>query len=200
MKNIIELKRGIVKLLKHKKHWEKIASDNILCLYKVFGEKTVNIQHVGSTSIVHIKAKPIIDIAVAVNSFDDIKSLIPSLEKIGVIHRPNVTIAGEMYFVIGDFESKIFTHHIHVVISDSREWINYINFMNYLNANPAVAKRYEDLKINLMRRYKHNRFAYTGKSELINSIFKSAFFWSYLGKTVTVTVERPLGSGHLKFS
>ena len=105
-----------------------------------------------------------------------------------------------MYFVIGDFEHEIFTHHIHVVLSDSKEWINYINFRNYLNAKPAVAKQYENLKINLMKRYKHNRLAYTeGKSELINRILKSAFSWSYLDKTVTVTVDRPLGSRHPKF-
>ncbi|HQM97372.1 MAG TPA: GrpB family protein [Clostridia bacterium] len=201
MGNIIGLKKGIVKLHKHKKQWKKIASDTIVSLYKVFGDTAVDIQHVGSTSIVNIKAKPIIDIAVAVNNFDNVKLLIPSLEDIGVIYKPNVIIAGEMYFVIKGLENGIFTHHIHVVLSDSKEWINYINFRNYLNAKPAVAKQYEDLKINLMKRYKHNRLAYTeGKSELINRILKSAFSWSYLGKTVTVTVDRPMGSKHPKFN
>jgi GrpB-like predicted nucleotidyltransferase (UPF0157 family) len=105
MGNIIGLKKGIVKLYKHKKQWKKIASDTILSLFEVFGEKAVDIQHVGSTSIVHIKAKPIIDIAVAVNNFDNVKLLIPSLEDIGVIYRPNVIIAGEMYFVIKGLEN-----------------------------------------------------------------------------------------------
>jgi len=201
MGNIIGLKKGIVKLHKHKKQWKKIASDTIVSLFEVFGEKAVDIQHVGSTSIVHIKAKPIIYIAVAVNNFDDVMPLIPSLEDIGVIYKPNVIIAGEMYFVIGDFENGMFTHHIHVVLSDSKEWINYINFRNYLNAKPAVAKKYEDLKISLLKKYRLNRTVYTeGKSELINRILKSAFSWSYLGKTVTVTVDRPLGSSHPKFS
>ena len=75
MGNIIGLKKGIVKLHKHKKQWKKIASDTIVSLYKVFGDTAVDIQHVGSTSIVNIKAKPIIDIAVAVKSFDDVKIL-----------------------------------------------------------------------------------------------------------------------------
>ncbi|HXK73114.1 MAG TPA: GrpB family protein, partial [Clostridia bacterium] len=201
MGNIIGLKKGIVKLYKHKKQWKKIASDTIVSLYKVFGDTAVDIQHVGSTSIVHIKAKPIIDIAVAVNNFNDVKPLIPSLENIGVIYRPNVVIAGEMYFVIGDFEHEIFTHHIHVVLSNSKEWINYINFRNYLNAKPAAAKQYEDLKRSLLKKYKYDRMAYTeGKIELINRILKSAFSWSYLDKTVTVTVDRPMGSKHPKFN
>ena len=201
MGNIIGLKKGIVKLHKHKKQWKKIASDTIVSLYKVFGDTAVDIQHVGSTSIVNIKAKPIIDIAVAVKSFDDVKRIIPSLENIGAIYRPNVVIAGEMYFVIGDFEHEIFTHHIHVVLSNSKEWINYINFRNYLNAKPAVAKQYEDLKISLLKKYRLNRTAYTeGKSELIKRILKSAFSWSYLGKTVTVTIDRPMGSKHPIFT
>lgn len=75
----------------------------------------------------------------------------------------------------------------------SREWINYINFRNYLNAKPFAAGQYEEVKINLLKKYKHNRKAYTdGKAEIIAKLLKEAFAWSYLGKTVTVTVLKSL--------
>lgn len=192
MKSIIGLKRGTVKLHKHKKQWRESAAETIAMLYEVLGDTACDIQHVGSTSVVHIKAKPVIDIAVAVNSFSDLDGYIPALEARGVKYRPKVNIDNERFFVIGD-ESDFFTHHIHVVPASSREWINYINFRNYLNAKPFAAGQYEEVKINLLKKYKHNRKAYTdGKAGIIAKLLKEALAWSYLGKDVTVTVLKSL--------
>ena len=72
---MIGLKRGIIKLCDHEKEWEKEAQDTIIQLKNVLGDVAKDIQHVGSTSIPMIKAKPIIDIAVAVDDFKDILAL-----------------------------------------------------------------------------------------------------------------------------
>lgn len=50
----------------------------------MFGDTAIEIQHIGSTAIQHIKAKPMLDIAVAVNTFNDLPVVFPLLEKIGV--------------------------------------------------------------------------------------------------------------------
>ena len=69
---MIGLKRGTVKLCEHEKEWELEAQRTIACLKQILGNVIKDIQHVGSTAILSIKAKPIIDIAVAVDEFDAI--------------------------------------------------------------------------------------------------------------------------------
>jgi len=172
---MIGLKRGTVALCCHEKEWEENAAQTIKKLKALFGDAAVDIQHVGSTSIVHIMAKPIIDIAVAVNSFEAGKALIPALENAGVIYSPGNDEPEQMLFVCGDFENDTRSHHIHVVLQNSSEWVNYINFRDYMNANPDEAKRYEQLKQRLMEAYPNDRNAYTeGKAEYIQSILQLA--------------------------
>lgn len=193
---MIGMKRGTVMLCEHEKEWEWIAETTVLRLQELFGEVACGIEHIGSTSIRSIKAKPIIDIAVAVRSFDEVLPLIPALEDAGFIRR-NHENDRELFFVCGDFERNIRTHHIHVVQKDSAEWRNYINFRDYLNAFPKKAREYEALKLNLMERYPNDREAYTdGKAELIHRLLRDALAWSYLGKTVTIKIDRPMGSVH----
>lgn len=65
---MIGLKRGTVKLWPHQRLWEDVAADMIVLLKLLLNDGAVDIQHVGSTSIQSICAKPIIDIVVGVNS------------------------------------------------------------------------------------------------------------------------------------
>ncbi len=80
---MIGLKRNIVKLYPHSNEWGKVAEVTIKDLKDIFLDKAINIQHVGSTSIKEIKAKPIIDIVVGVKSFEDVDNLIETLEDKG---------------------------------------------------------------------------------------------------------------------
>ena len=197
---MLGLKRGIVELCDHDKAWEQNAAQTIEKLKIIFGNIATDIQHVGSTSIGNIKAKPIIDIAVAVRDMGEVMKLVPALEQSGFMYRQH-GIEEDMLFVCGDLNTDIRTHHIHVVKSESKEWHNYINFRNYLNAKPEAAKEYEALKLRLMSEYKTDRQAYTeAKAEFITHIIRKAQVWSFLGRTVTVTVDRPLGSVHPKYN
>jgi len=194
---MIGLKRGTVELCDHDVSWEENAKENMIKLRLIFGEIAIDIQHVGSTAILPIKAKPIIDIAVAVNNFDDITALIPKLELSGFIHRPQNHEPPEVYFSCGDELADTRTHHIHVVKAGSKEWQDYINFRDYLNAYPSVAKEYEHLKLHLMKEYKHDRLSYTnGKAEFIQKALRKAQVYSFLGKIITVTIDRPIGCVH----
>lgn len=197
---MIGLKRGTVLLYDHEKEWESAAAVTVSQLKHIFGDAAKDIQHIGSTSIKDIKAKPVIDIAVAVDSYDSVTPLIPALRDAGFqfSHRE---ATGDMLFVCGDSRQDTRTHHIHVVKSNSTEWTNYINFRDYLNTFPAKAKEYEEVKIRLMEKYPYDRESYTdGKTEVIKHILRKALVWSYLGKTVTVKIDRPVGSIHPKHS
>lgn len=171
---MLGLKRGTVKLLPYQTGWEENAKQTIELLWTVLSGTAVDIQHIGSTSIRHIHAKPIIDLAVGVHSLDDITPLIPQLEHIGVKYR-NADHPGQLLFVMGDFENEIRTHHVHVVEIDNPAWQNYINFRDYLNDHPEKAKLYDNLKQKLFHQYADNRGSYTaGKQELVSALLKEA--------------------------
>ena len=122
---MLGLKRGTVALFPHQAAWEENAKDTIALLWTVLDGIALDIQHVGSTAIRHIHAKPIIDLAVGVRSLDDIFPMISRLEEIGVIYR-NADQPGQQLFVMGDFENEIRTHHVHVVEVSNPAWQNYI--------------------------------------------------------------------------
>ena len=77
---MIGLKRGTVKLVPHQKEWNENAEKIIKLLKQILGDTALDIQHVGSTSIDLIHAKPIIDIAVAVYDVNDILSYVEELK------------------------------------------------------------------------------------------------------------------------
>lgn len=68
---IIGLKRGTVALVEHQKEWQEAGRECIMLLYSLPGEEAVAIEHVGSTAIPGIHAKPIINIAVGMRSLDE---------------------------------------------------------------------------------------------------------------------------------
>lgn len=173
----IGLKRGEVKLLEHNPEWAKIAAGTIEELWALFGSMAKDIQHVGSTAIKGIKAKPIIDIAVAVDSFDEVENRIPYLEKHGFSKSTRQPLRGDMLIVDGDERSHSRTHHIHIVLAVSMQWKNYICFRDYLNAVSVVAEEYEVMKTELAWKHPKDRKAYTeGKNAFMEKTFRQLGF------------------------
>ena len=203
---MIGLKRGTVQLCEHEKEWEIEAQNTIDRLKKILGDIIKDIQHVGSTSILTIKAKPIIDIALAVDDFHDILAYENELKEAGFYYRPNAqaSLRDQLLFACGNFyegTGDLQTHFIHVVLTSSMDWINYINFRDYLNRTPSVAKAYEDLKVSLAEQapIDSGREKYlNGKHDFITYTLRKALVKSYLGKTVNISIDRPIGSVHPK--
>ena len=146
------LKRGTVALLAHETEWDTEAAKTIALLRAVLGNTAVDIQHVGSTSVPSLRAKPIIDIAVAVRDFGDVLAMQDAMQQAGFYYRPANTLPGQILFARGSYydgTGDLQTHFIHVVRADGDEWRNYLLFRDYLRANPAAAKEYEALKLRL---------------------------------------------------
>ena len=184
---ILGLKRDVVELADHDPKWEVMAFETIQRLWRVFGSTAKDIQHVGSTAIPHIKAKPIIDIAVAVDNFAEVETLTPALEAEGFMRRdwsPNEN--EQMLYAVGyDVEpnNRVTTHYIHVVKSGSTEWNDYINFRDYLNSMTSAAKEYEALKVSLAAEnpYDKGREKYlAGKHGFIVATQQAARIWAEL--------------------
>ena len=164
------LKRGTVQLEPHDKYWDKTATQTIETLKSILGDDAIDIQHIGSTAIPAIKAKPIIDVVVGVTDFDRIMSHNEQLQQEGIFYRGS-DVECQLLYVMGDMEADIRTHHIHIVKWNGTEWKNYIYFRDYLNVNENMALQYEKLKEEMERKYADDRVAYTnGKQNMINKI------------------------------
>lgn len=85
---MVGLARGAVKRCAHEKEWELQARNTIFRLKQILGHAMQDIQHMGSASIPSIKAKPIIDIAAAVDNFDDVLRFEKELKAAGFHYRP----------------------------------------------------------------------------------------------------------------
>jgi GrpB-like predicted nucleotidyltransferase (UPF0157 family) len=172
------LKRGTIELYDHDVLWEENARKTIKLLKSILGDNAIDIQHIGSTAIRTIKAKPIIDIVAGIKDFSLLENNMYELNDNSIIHRPNNDTDEYKLFVIGDIKKDIRTHHIHVVKHDNTEWNNQLNFRDYLNNNHEEAKKYEKLKIELMGENKGNREEYTkNKEEYLLRIFEKAKEW-----------------------
>ncbi len=173
----IGLKRGTVAVEPHRIEWEIAAGEIINKLKSILKDDIVDVQHIGSTSITSICAKPIIDIVVGVDSFDRMMRHNGELMANGIVYR-RADHPGQQLYVCGDLENNIQTHFIHVVIHGEKQWNDYLNMRDYLNAHEDKAKEYSDLKERLANEYSEDRQAYTnGKSGLIEAILKNAEEW-----------------------
>ena len=178
----IGLFRGTVKVEKHDPEWEVVAFQTIQRLKAILGETTLGIEHVGSTAIKDIVAKPIIDIVIGVKSFNHILDLNNELERNGFIFRGQ-DHPDQYLYICG--EGDFLTHHIHAVLFNSEAWRNYINFRDYLNTHKDDALTYSRLKEKLAIKYKDDRKTYTlSKSDFVNEIIHKAQIWR--NKTISL--------------
>lgn len=183
------LQRDTVRLADRDSLWGKIAADTIGRLGHIFGSAATDIQHVGSTAIDNIKAKPIIDIAVAVQDFTLLDAITPKLKIAGFMRRPWEDDL-QILFACGDYSKPggVVTHFIHVVKTDSREWHDYINFRDYMNQHPNAAKEYESLKLKLASEnpQDNGRKRYlAGKHDFINDQLILARIWDDFARKFT---------------
>lgn len=171
------LQRGTVRLEPHDSRWEEEAGKTIEILKSILGEDAVDVQHVGSTAIAAISAKPIIDLVVGVKDMSQVLQYNDRLLQKGIYFR-NSDVAGQLLYVMGDHEKDTRTHHIHVVIWNGTAWNDYVNFRDYLRCSRDVALQYQQLKTELATRFFDDRVAYTeGKKALIRDILKRASQW-----------------------
>ncbi len=170
---MIGLKRGIVELAPYTYEWKEEYNKEEKLLYSVIGKYVLDIQHVGSTSIEGLDAKPIIDIAVAVESLDKVECFKDLLENIGYQYRGNAGIEGRLMFAKGSEDLR--THYLHIEILNGPIWKNHIYFRDYLRLHKEYIYQYLDLKRDLAEKFRDDRYSYTNeKDKFINMVLEKA--------------------------
>lgn len=159
----IGLKRGSVKLVEHDPHWADEFVREVARLKNILPAEIGPFEHVGSTSIPGIPAKPIIDFIVGVANVGIGCDLKESLAEAGYEHRPNGDNADRMLFVRGPEDRR--THHFSLVTLGSSQWRSSLGFRDALCNDPLLASRYAKLKRELEAKYPEDRASYTREKE-----------------------------------
>lgn len=157
-------------LTTYQPQWKEWATKEIESLRKILSEFSPIINHIGSTAIPGIWAKPTIDILVEIAAdcdWDKVRSVMESADYICMSSGDGRMSFNKGYTSDG-YAEKVFHIHFHVTGDDDE-----VYFRNYLMAHPEIATEYEKLKLNLLPKFRNNRDGYTeAKAEFIENIVK----------------------------
>ena len=151
--------------------WPLLYEEEKEKILSLLGSSALGVEHIGSTSVPGLAAKPIIDIMVRMENLEHARDCIPLIESLGYRYSPEVeeVFTDRVYFWKGTEEVHI--AHLALMEKTSPHWPNLIAFRDYLKNHPHEAKRYETLKKKLAEKYVSNPNLYAnGKEEFVASI------------------------------
>jgi len=161
----------IIELRDYDPRWPEMFREERDRIQGALGHVAMDIQHVGSTAVPGLAAKPIIDIMVAVEDLRDTHGYFPGLASLGYSNIPHDEDSTRRFFLKGMPR----THHVHVVNSRSWTYWKHLLFRDYLMDHPCTSEEYECLKRVLAKRHRDDRGKYLeGKSDFIGSVMDRA--------------------------
>ncbi|MCF3650538.1 GrpB family protein [Synoicihabitans lomoniglobus] len=161
-----------IQIVAHDAQWVRLFLEEREALRRVLSPWLKGpIEHIGSTSVPGLAAKPIIDIMAAIGSLEESKGSIPAVRSLDYLHAPYR--AEVMHWFCKPHPSDR-THHLHLVPYGSPLWAAQITFRDRLREDPNITAEYSALKQNLAASFRHDRERYTdGKSEFMARVLES---------------------------
>jgi GrpB-like predicted nucleotidyltransferase (UPF0157 family) len=168
---MLGLPSGQIHLSPYELEWQILFLQERNRLQASIGGYVLDIQHIGSTSISGMPAKPILDIAIAVTNFEEAVRCIMPMTKLGYTYKGENGISRRHYFVRGVPR----THHVHMLEIESEEWRSHLLFRDYLIKYPETAREYGRVKQQLAKQFANDREAYqAGKDNFIKAALHKA--------------------------
>ena len=127
------------------KAWKSAFEEIKKEIERVIGDLIIGIEHVGSTSVEGLSAKPIIDIDVVIKDYSVFATVARKLETIGYIHEGNLGIKDREAFKYSGKE-HLQMHHLYVCPKYSEELHRHITFRDFLRSNPEAVRKYSLIK------------------------------------------------------
>jgi len=171
--------REPIRIVDYDAQWPVKFEEEKTQIVEALGDLVADVQHVGSTSVPGLAAKPIIDIMVAIKGESGMVRSITPLVKIGYVCLGEFGIPGRNYYRrnaevagLGLSHGGIArTHHLHTFPAGHAEWDRHIQFRDYLRSHPDAARDYETLKRDLASQFPADMDGYTdAKTEFIKAI------------------------------
>ncbi|MEO8674254.1 MAG: GrpB family protein [Casimicrobiaceae bacterium] len=168
-------RRSSVEIASYCPDWPRTFEAERIALAEIFPQSAFRIEHVGSTAVRELPAKPIVDILIGAGSLAEIEARIREMEAHGYRYVPEyeAVLPQRRYFTKPKDPPRRF--HVHAVEIDSRFWAEHLLFRDALRADRALAAEYGALKIALATRFGDDREAYTdAKTPFIQAVLRRA--------------------------
>ncbi len=163
------LESGVVRLLEYDELWPVLFVTEARRIRAACRSLSIALEHVGSTAVPGLCAKPVLDILAGHPSSISAASYVQSFQRAGYEHRGDRGIAGHQFFRRGQPRA----YHIHLVEEGGMLWRQYLAFRDRLRSDGGTARRYGDLKRRLARDYPRDRESYiNGKAGFVREMLK----------------------------
>jgi GrpB-like predicted nucleotidyltransferase (UPF0157 family)/8-oxo-dGTP pyrophosphatase MutT (NUDIX family) len=164
------LQYGAVEVASYRPEWTELGARFASEVAEQLGSQALAVEHIGSTSVPGLAAKPIIDLVVRLVSGFDPGDLVAVLGAQGWIYRGDAGGDGGLVFV-NETQPWFRIAHVHAVAHDDPQFGRYLAVRDRLRADPGAVAEYSALKQELARRYPTDRKAYTaGKTDFITRL------------------------------
>ena len=163
-----------IELHPHDPRWAACFDEEKASLSGVLGRYALDIQHVGSTSIAGIAAKPVIDVAIAIEHYPLPGDALTAVEALGYTYWGEYGISHRhLFFRRGGPVG----YNVHINELANGEFQRHVLFRDYLRAHPKAAQEYERLKLELAARHDDVNTYADNKSEFVRDILRRAYLW-----------------------
>lgn len=161
---------GDVEVVASEPDWQADAAASIVEIRAALARSAMAIEHVGSTAVQGLPAKPIIDLAVALHPMAEIGRVVTAMEAIGYVPRGQRLDVGDWLFHrLSDNEWC--TTIVHAVAPDNESWDRWLRVRDRLRADPAARDEYAALKQSLAELFPHDRASYSrGKAAFLRNL------------------------------
>jgi len=158
------LESGVVRLVACDPTWPALFQAEAARIATGVSPTGIRIEHVGSTAVPGLPAKPVLDILAGYHAPEDRDLLIASLQHTGYLYRGEQGIPGRDFFRRGEPRA----YHVHLTVVGSPFWQDHLDFRDLLRTDPATRDAYAALKHELAARYPRDREAYiAGKGPFV---------------------------------
>ncbi len=155
--------------------WPRLYEEEAERIREALSDSVVEIEHMGSTAVPGLAAKPIIDISVGLRTLDLDRGQIAGMERIGYEYLGEFGIPGRLFFRKGGGHR---THHVHAVVWGGEHWQRQEAFREYLRAHPNEARLYEDEKRRLVKETGGDWYLYWERKQVfVEELFARAWEW-----------------------
>jgi GrpB-like predicted nucleotidyltransferase (UPF0157 family) len=166
-----------VRIVDYDPAWPALADAELRSVEQALGGVAVRLEHVGSTAVPGLAAKPIIDLLVSVEALKPRPRYTEPLERLGYLFVTDPQSPDYLLFARPPERPR--THHLHVCAAGSRHELRHLAVREFLRAHADEAERYDSLKRGVAARHPQDRLAYMeGKEEYLNALEARALEWA----------------------
>ena len=166
-----------VRIVDYDPEWPELAAAELRRIAAALGESAVRLEHVGSTAVPGLAAKPIVDLQLSVPAVEQREGYLEPLEGLGYLFVPEPESPD--YHLFAKPPGRPRSYHLHVCEAGSEHERRHVAVRDYLRANPEEAAGYEAIKRRLAERHPQDRLAYIeGKDDFVAALEARALRWA----------------------